>query len=181
MKKLFLVGLVAILFAACQEQPERYTTISANIDEVKALVADYNAGNWEGWLGHYADTAKLYHNTWNEAASPQELQEALKGILSNTSSYGFADKNADGEDNVFYDQTISDEGNTWVNFWGGWKGTMSANGQEIEVPVHLTCKMVDGKIVEEYAFYDLSQFNAAMQAIAAENAATEETAADESM
>ena len=49
MKKLFLLGLTLVLFTACQKA-ERYTTTSSNIDEIKALVADYNAGNWEGWM-----------------------------------------------------------------------------------------------------------------------------------
>jgi hypothetical protein len=102
MKKLFLLGLTIILFSACQNKPERFTTTSSNIDEVKALVADYNAGNWDGWLSHYADTAKMYHNTWDKSASPSELLEGLKGNLANTSSYGFAEKDSNGEKSIFY-------------------------------------------------------------------------------
>ena len=77
MKKLFLLGLTLVLFFGCK-QNERFTTSSANIDEVKALLSDYNSGNWEAWLSHYGDSATLYHNTWDKAASPEEMAEFLR-------------------------------------------------------------------------------------------------------
>lgn len=177
MKKLFLLGLAVILFTACQNKPERFTTTSTNIDEIKALIGDYESGNWEAWSSHYADTAMIYHNTWEKGSTPTETQESLKSILANTSSYGF-DK---GDDNMFLEQVIDDDGKTWVNFWGNWRGTLSANGQEIEIPVHLSMNLVDGKIVNEYGFYDVSQIQAALQAIEAAKAAVEESSEDESM
>lgn len=175
MKKLLLLGLAVIVFTACQNKPERYTTTSTNIDEIKALVADYESGNWDAWAAHYADTAKIFHNTWKTGSTPAETQEALKSILANTSSYGF-DK---GDENIFFEQTIDDDGKTWVNFWGNWRGTIAANSQEIEIPVHLSIHMENGKIVNEYGFYDVSQFQAAMQAIEAEKAAAEMMTSEE--
>lgn len=177
MKKLFLLAFATVLFTACQNQPERFTTTSANIDEVKALISDYESGNWDAWTTHYADTAKIYHNTWKTGSTPVETQESLKSILANTSSYGF-DK---GENNMVFEQVIDDDGKTWVNFWSNWRGTLSANGQEIEIPVHLSVNMVDGKIVNEYGFYDVSQIQAALQAIEAAKAATEEPSDDDSV
>ncbi|MGM5470431.1 ester cyclase [Flavobacteriaceae bacterium LMO-SS05] len=165
MRKLFLLGLTLILFSACQNKPERFTTASSNIDEVKALLADYKAGNWEGWQSHYADSALVYHNSWDKGTSPQELAKALKGTLANTSSYDFPEKDSNGENNIFYEQTIDDDGHTWVNFWGDWRGTLAATGQNIEIPVHLSMQMKDGKIYREYGFYDLSKYTVAMQAI----------------
>jgi len=165
MKKLFLLGLTLALFTACQNKPERYTTASSNIDEVKALLADYNAGNWDGWMSHYGDSAMTYHNTWDKGMTPQELADGLKGVLANASSYGFPEKDSNGENNIFYEQTIDDDGLTWVNFWGDWRGTLAANGQELEIPVHLSIQMKDGKIHREYGFYDLSKYAEAMQAI----------------
>ncbi len=161
MRKLFLLGLTLVLLTACQNTTERYTTTSTNIDEVKALLNDYESGNWDAWSTHYVDTAKIFHNTWKTGSTPAETQEALKAIVANTSSYGF-DK---GEENLFLEQTIDDDGKTWVNFWGNWRGTLAANSQEIEIPVHLSVEMVDGKIVSEYGFYDVSQMQAALQAI----------------
>ncbi|WP_445957903.1 nuclear transport factor 2 family protein [Yeosuana sp.] len=168
MKKLFLLGLIIVLFSACQNKPERFTTTSPNIDVVKKLISDYEAGNWEAWATNYSDTAKIYHNTWKKSATPKETSEALKATLANTSSYSFDH----GEDKIFFEQTIDDDGDTWVNFWGDWHGTVAANGQEIEIPVHLSCRMVDGKIANEYGFYDVSEFVLAMQAIDAAKATT---------
>ena len=161
MRKLLLLGLTIILFTACETKPEQFTTTSSNIDEVKALIADYEAGNWDGWTSHYADTAKIYHNTWETGSTPAETQEALKSILANTSSYAFEK----GEDNIVFEQVIDDEDETWVNFWGEWKGKLKANDQEIVIPVHLSLLMVNGKIAREYGFYDVSTFQATLQEI----------------
>lgn len=164
MKKFLLLGLTLVLLFGCK-QYERFTTSSANIDEVKALLADYNSGNWEGWLSHYGDSAMLYHNTWEKGVSPQEMGEALKGILANTSSYGFPEKDGNGEDNIFFEEVLNDDGQTWVYFWGDWKGALAGNGQELNVPVHLALRMENGKIEDEYGFYNLAEYAAAMQAI----------------
>ena len=169
MKKLFLLGLAIILFTACQQQPERYTTTSTNIDEVKSLISDYHDGNWEAWASHYSDTAKIYHNTWKTGASVKETSESLKTILANMSGYHFDE----GEDEIFYEEIISDKGMTWVHFWGLWRGTLAANNQELEIPVHIAMNMVEGKIALEYGFYNISEFTLALQAIETAKAAAE--------
>ncbi len=171
LKSLILLGLTVILFTAClNNQPERYTTTSPEIDVVKALIKDYHDGNWEAWLTHYADTAKIYHNTWKDGVSPKETAESLKAILSNTSSYHFDES----EDEIFYEMVTTDKGNTWVYFWGNWKGTLAANNKELEIPVHLALRFVDGKIAREEGFYNLSEFTAALQKIEAAKMAGEE-------
>ena len=162
MKKLLLLVLGVMVITACQNKPERFTTTSTNIDVVKKLVADYHKGDWEAWRTNYNDAAKVYHNTWKNAATPEEIRDGLKGLLANTSKYHFDES----EDAIFYEQTIDDEGKTWVNFWGNWQGTLATNGQELEIPVHLSCLMKDGKIAAEYGFYNLGEINAALKAIA---------------
>ena len=84
MKKLFLLILGVIFFTSCQNTPERYTTTSTNIDEVKALLNDYESGNWDAWATHYVDTAKIFHNTWKTGSTPAETQEALKSLEKST-------------------------------------------------------------------------------------------------
>jgi hypothetical protein len=122
---------------------------------------DYQDGNWENWMTHYSDTAKIYHNTWKYDQSPTETQESLKESLSNVSSYKF------DEEPIYYEMTIADDGRKWVSFWGNWRGTLAANDMELEIPVHLSFNMVDGKIVEEYGYYDLSVFVATLNEIQA--------------
>jgi len=175
LKKLILLGLAIVLFNSCQKKgAESYTKTSPEIDEVKALVKDYQDGNWEAWLTHYADTAKIYHNSWKNGTTPKETLESLKAILSNTSNYHFEEE----EDLPWYEMVTNDYGNTWVYFWGNWEGTLAANNKKIEIPVHLALRFVNGKIAREEGFYNLSEFTAALQEIEAakmaEDAATTE-------
>lgn len=162
MKKVILLGLIIILIAACQQE-QRFTESSPEIDEVKALISDYHDGNWESWMSHYADTAKIYHNTWKAGVSVKETAESLKTILSNVSSYHFDE----GDDEIFYEMVKTDNEQTWVYFWGNWKGTLAANNKELEIPVHLAFRFIDGKIVIEDGFYNLSEFTAELNAIEA--------------
>lgn len=163
MNKIAVLGILftIILYTSCKDNgPARYATTGSEIDLVKSLVSDYEKGNWEGWLGHYADTAKLHHNTTKEISlSAKEVHETLKVLLSNTSSYAF-------DKDTFYEKVIDDDGETWVNFWGDWKGTMAANNKELIIPVHLTVQIIKGKIVEEHGYYNLSEYMAVMQEIA---------------
>jgi len=167
MKKLSLLVIAFMVFTACQQKgPERYTNSGPEIDIVKSLINDYNNGNWESWASHYADTAKIYHNTL-EASNTSDVVEGLKANLAATSAYGFVDKD------MFHERIIDDDNETWVNFWATWKGTLEGSGEQLIIPVHLTAQFIDGKIVEEHAYYDLSKFVVAMQNI--EAAKMEET------
>ncbi|NOQ91573.1 MAG: nuclear transport factor 2 family protein [Flavobacteriaceae bacterium] len=169
MKKLFLLVLAIALFSACQKnEPQRYYSSSPEIDTVKALISDYHDGDWESWEGHYADTAKIYQNTLI-GVSPRETMESLKSILANVSSYKFDDKD------LWYEMIIDDDKEKWVNFWGNWRGTVAANGQELIIPVHLTLQFVNGKIVEEYGYYNLAEITAVLSEIEASKIAGEET------
>ena len=170
MKKIILLGLAIVLFTACQEKgPERWTESSPEIDITKALVKDYEDGNWAGWNAHYADTAKVHHNSI-ESITPQQLQDALKSDITNYSSYGFSHE----EDDIFYEQTINSRGNKWVNFWGVWKATLNGTDENFIIPVHISLKFVDNKIVEEWAYYNRSAIDAALNNISAANEAVEE-------
>ncbi|MGB5361022.1 MAG: nuclear transport factor 2 family protein [Eudoraea sp.] len=161
MKKILLLFLAAVFFMSCKNAEPKYFSSSPEIDEVKALVKDYNAGDWTAWMTHYADTAKIQHNTL-EDSTPAELLEGFKDLLAGTSSYGFTDKD------IFYEMVIDDKGEKWVNFWGTWEGTIAANNQKLVIPVHLTSQFVNGKIVEEHGYYDLSEYMAIMLEIEAE-------------
>lgn len=161
MKKLILAGLATVLLFACKSNAEpRYASTSPEIDVVKALIKDYEAGNWEAWMGHYADTAKVYHNT-TEASTPAQVAEGLKANLEAAASYKFSDKD------MYYEMIIDDQGEKWVNFWANWEGTVAANNKKLVIPVHLTLEFVDGKIVEEHAFYNMAEFVLMMQEIEA--------------
>lgn len=169
MKSLIVLGLSMVLFIACKDNtPPRYTSASAEIDVVKALVADYSAGNWDSWMSHYADTAKVYHNS-TEPIAPKDLQATFTENLKATPVYGFQDKDQ------FFEMVIDDKGEKWVNFWGNWEGTIAENNKKLVIPVHVTAQFVDGKIVEEHAFYNMEPLASELNALAAAKMAEETT------
>lgn len=172
MKKLFLFGLSIILFVACQNKPQRYFDESAEIETAKAGIKAYEAQNWDAWKANFADTAKIFHNT-NKAATPDEMMAGMKQMLSNFSSYGFS------KEGGIYEMVIDKDGKTWVNYWGNWGGKSVVIEKNLVIPVHLTLEFVDGKIVQEYAYYDTAGINETFAAIEAAKTASEAEASEE--
>lgn len=160
MRNLIFVALVIVTAWSCKQAETRYTQNSPEIDQIKGMVADYLAGNWDTFQARYADTAKLYHNTWDDPMTPGQRLDEMQEMLSNLSDYTFM------EDRSEYEMVITDKGETWVNFWGVWKGVIMANSQEIVTPVHITARFVDGKIVSEYGYWDNAPLTMAMQQLA---------------
>ena len=156
MKKLLLAGLALAIMIGCTNQ--RYTQNSPEIDVVKSVLEAYDSKNWEAIPEHYNDTASIFFNTKTDAIKPQDIAAYHNQNDANFSARGFSD---DSE----FEMVKTDDGNTWVNFWGTWKGTLAANGQELTVPVHLTARFVDGKIVEEHGLWDNAPMVLAMQEI----------------
>ncbi|SHI81153.1 SnoaL-like domain-containing protein [Arenibacter nanhaiticus] len=157
MKIIILYGLIVFFFTSCQpKEITRYTNSSPEVNKVQELVKDYNEGNWESWLSHYADTAIVRHNTI-APSTPLEIQQGLQNNLQPLSKYGFSDEA------MFCEMIIDDKGQKWVNFWGTWEGTMAATGEELVIPIHLTLQFVNGKIVLEQGYYDLSKYLAAIE------------------
>lgn len=170
MKNFLMIGLSIVLFVSCQQKgPERWTNNSPDIDAIKSLVKEYEDGNWDSWMTHYSSDAKVQHNEFKLSAN--ELKDILMQDITNYSEYGFSHN--DGE--IFYEQIIDDKGDEWVYFWGTWKAKIKGDNKEYELPVHLALKMVDGKIMEEYGYYNRSSIDAKFKemAMAAEAASLE--------
>lgn len=160
MKNLFLLGLAIVLLTSCDTKPERYTQQSPEIETYKAGIKNYIDQNWESLVTHYADTTNVFFNT----TVPMRASKIPKFHQNNEavfSSGGFVEKGQE------YEMATKDEGKTWVNFWGVWKGTLAANNKVIEIPVHLTAQFIDGKIVREYGYWDNAPIILAIQEIEA--------------
>ena len=147
MKNLILLGLAIVLFTACNSKPERYTQKSPEIESYKAGLKDYNDQNWESLVSRYADTANVFFNT-TVPMRFNKIPEFHQNNETAFSSRGFIEKGQQ------YEMVLTEEGETWVNFWGVWNGTLAANNKKMEVPVHLTAQFIDGKIVREYGYWD---------------------------
>jgi hypothetical protein len=160
MKNLFLFGLAIVLFTACDTKPERYTQQSKEVESYKAGIKDYSDQKWESLLTRYADTANVFFNT-STPMSAKKIPEYHQNNETVFSSRGFVEKGQE------YEMVKTDKGETWVNFWGIWKGTLSANNKVLEVPVHLTAQFIEGKIVREYGYWDNGPIILAIQEIEA--------------
>ncbi len=158
MRKLSLLVFVAILFVGCQPKgSERYTQNSPEIDTVKKLIANYNSKTYDTSM--YADTSKTFYNTKDNSMSPDETIAYHQEFDKTYKSRSFPDKDQE------YEMVLTDDGHTWVNCWLDWQGTLAANNQEFNIPIHLTYQFIDGKIVREHGHWDPSALVLAMQEI----------------
>ena len=145
MKKIFLVGLATILFIACQQEV-RYTQKSAEIDTYKKVMEDYKTQNWEDMTKHYADTAKVMNNVTRKNA--QTVAQAIEKNKEDAKLFNWVVEKEE------YEMVVTDDGETWVNFWGLWKGTLKSNNKVYEIPFHNTARFIDGKIVQENGYWN---------------------------
>ncbi|MFO7745030.1 MAG: nuclear transport factor 2 family protein [Psychroflexus sp.] len=152
MKKLALLGLSLGLLMACQNREPRYTQDSAEIETYKNVIRAYENQDWEDFATHYADTAKIANNvTEDKAKTLAEIIESNKEDASLFSSWHFVDT----EDE--YEMVVTDDGETWVNYWGLWQGEMKSDGKTYEIPAHITTQFIDGKIIKEFGYWDISK------------------------
>jgi hypothetical protein len=163
MKKVLFISLMLISIMGCQKTEVRYTQNSPEIDLYKKAMKDYELGNWDALASVYAADAKIGSNaTEKNAVSVNANIVAMREGLTNLASYNFVP-----EDNE-YEMVVTDEGETWVNFWGVWQGRLKASNELIETPVHLTAQFVDGKIVKEFGYWDNAPMVLAIQKLQAE-------------
>ncbi len=148
MKKILILLVAFATLVACQNKV-RYTQKSAEIETYKKSIKDYEMANWESMATHYADTAKIMNNvTKKNGISVAQNIELNKKDISVLSTYGFV------ADESEYEMVETDKGETWVNFWGLWQGRLKATDELFEIPVHLTARFINGKIVSEYGYWD---------------------------
>ncbi len=160
MKKLTVLALAIVLFAACSsnEQPVRYASSSPEIDALKSSIEQYLAQNWDEYRKHYADTAKFRNNV------PKGKEITLDSVISNWKQENemFSDIHYVADED-FFEMVVTDDGETWVNFWGLWSAVLNANGQKFELPVHVTVRFEDGKIVAEHGYWNSSEITLALR------------------
>ena len=158
MKKLIILFISCFLIIACDDKKDekvRYTQKSDEINTLKNLLKNYEEGDWETYKTHFADTAKLYYNS-REAVDVAAATAAHKENNAALSSYEFPD------DQDEFEMVVTDDDETWVNYWGSWQGTIAENDSTIYIPVHITARFIDGKIVSEHIYYDNSGISQAL-------------------
>lgn len=148
MKNLFILGLAVMFFTSCN-QKQLYTQKSAEIDTYKKVMEDYKTQNWKDFPLHYADTAKIASNVVIEKA--QTITEAIEKAKGDAKLFNWVVEDND------YEMVVTDKGETWVNYWGVWKGTLKTSGKVYVVPFHNTAQFLNGKIVRENGYWDNSE------------------------
>lgn len=157
MKNLILAAMLSFLLIACKNE-ERYTQNSSEIETFKEVIKAYDAKDWKTLTSHFSDTANIYFNSSKSFKSPQ-LPDYHKKTDSYYVSRGFE---TEGQE---YEMVKSDDGKTWVNFWGTWKGVLEATSKEFTLQIHLTAEFIDGKIVTEYGYWDSHEIASAINNI----------------
>ncbi len=153
MKKLTFIALAIVFLAACtSNQPVQYASSSPEIDVFKSSIKHYLAQNWDEYRLHYADTAIFQNNV------PEDKKISLDSVINNWKQERemFSDIQYVADED-FFEMVVTDEGETWVNFWGLWSAVLKANGQKFEIPVHVTARFENGKIVEEHGYWNSSE------------------------
>lgn len=169
MKKFLFLGLL-LMTIGCTSKT-RYTQQSPEIETIKSIINNYVNGEWDEYASHYAAGATIFFNTTEE--NPSSIQEIIAGqkiSIEPLSSYSFE------RDKDELEMVLTDEGETWVNFWGVWKGTIASTGETFETPIHITSQFVDGKIVKAFGYWNSAPIQIALmelQTAAAEMAETE--------
>ncbi|MFN3754844.1 nuclear transport factor 2 family protein [Flavobacterium sp.] len=149
MKKIFLLGLAIVLSLSACNNEKRYTQQSPEIDSYKKLMEAYKTQKWDEFSSHYADTAKIANNVIKEKGVL--LAEVIKTNKEDAALFNYAVEKEE------YEMVVTDKKETWVNFWGLWKGTLKSSGKVYQIPFHTTARFIDGKIVEEYGYWNNSE------------------------
>lgn len=171
MKKIIVIVCTLAVVTACQQKETRYTQQSPEIDAVKQLIADYNARDYS--MSIVADTCKTYFNS-KEPMSKADVMAYHKQNESNYSKRAFLDEDQE------YEMVVTDDGETWVNCWLDWECTIAKTGKKVKIPIHLTYRFIDGKIVRQLGYWDPTAIVLEMQAIEQmESEAAEEDTPDD--
>jgi len=161
MKNLFILFSCIFLLISCDqnnkdEEKIRYTQDSEQINTFKNVLQNYENGEWDEYQSHFADSVELFYNS-REGIDVSTAIAMHKQNNSALSSYDFVDSENE------FEMVVTDAGETWVNFWGEWEGTIAENDSMIVIPVHITARFEDGKIVKEYLYFNNSGMNDALR------------------
>ncbi len=147
-----------MFFTACNtNQSQRYFSASPEIEITKATLKHYADGNWQALKSLYADTAKVMNNVPIEKGV--SIDATIKEFQQDHETFSLISFDA-AEDE--FEMVITDDGETWVNYWGIWKGTLKASGEEFVIPLHITQRFINQKIVYEIGYWNSSAVTKAL-------------------
>lgn len=164
MRNLYLLGLAFAMFTSCEQKETRYTQQSPEIDLVKKHIANYNTKNYDMKASMLADSSKSLFNSKKNPILNKDIVAYHKANDANYSKREFLEKDQE------FEMVVTDDGETWVNAWLDWQATLAANGKVIDMPVHMTFRIIDGKIVRELGYWDPTAIVMELQQVEVEKA-----------
>lgn len=148
MKKPMLLLVAVTLLLSCKPNSKQHFTSSPEIDLIKKSNAAYVSGDWETMRTAYADTAKIFGNTWHteEGINADDFIKDLRTNAANYSQYKISG-------DAIYEMVTTDQGQKWVYNWFQWSGTHK-NGTEVKMPIHIAFLIVNGKVVFQAHYFN---------------------------
>ena len=163
MRKPIYFSLICVLVFACQTE-QRYFRDGPEIELVQKAVQAYVDQDWETYRACFADTARIYSNAWNGGdISPDEDIQNHKTIRANLSSVEVLGWEP-GKD-PYIEMVFDFDKEKWVSTWFLWRGTLAANSQILDIPVHLACNIEEGKIAVQEVYFNMLPYAEAIAAI----------------
>jgi hypothetical protein len=156
MKRFFIPTLMTIILLSACNQKKQYTETSPEIDTYKRVVADYESRDWNDFVTHYADSAKiLIHATDKDAINVTQFASSNKEDANGFKDWKYTNKK--------FLMLTKDNGETWVYFNGLWQGTFIPNNKLYEIPAQINVRFENGKIIREEGYWDISNLMSDIQ------------------
>ena len=158
MKKIFYSLFAVVLFTACStKEPVRYFSASPEIEITKSILKAYTDAKWDAMKSHYADTAKIFNNVTDK--NGVVIDAAIADYIMEHDLFSAIGYVAEED---FFEMVLTDDGETWVNYWGLWVGTLRSTGEKYELPVHITLRFENQKVVREHGYWNNSDIELAL-------------------
>jgi len=171
MKKYFII-FISIFLVGCTSTGVGVTFDDEKSNLIRSHFQNYLANDMDGLKSLWSSDLKVYPNsteavTLDELVGMLEAQHATFSPITMTFGDGDSEANAFIETTNYPDTSVS-EASTWTQSWFTWNATSKLTGETISTPGHISFKWGDdGKISEEYHFYDTTAMVAAIEAAAA--------------
>ena len=127
---------------------------------------DDQRGDRAAWHAVYHDDARVYYNRVSDPMTAAEAAQMHADSVERLASYHF------DPTSFRVGQWIDDAGATWVSFNAHWIAVFSEPSVRIVVPTAASYRFVDGKIADEYGYWDDSIVGRALAAMRASASAT---------
>lgn len=145
MNRFIQIVIIIVSISSCDT---RYREQGPEIEAYKELISGMHRRDYKNHPDIYSDSAKIYLNstvplTWKQSTA------GLDESFNHFESYAY-------NDHIEWQMVLNDMDEEWLGMWTIFRATMKNSGESIEVPVHISARFENGKIVEEACYWDNS-------------------------